>query len=109
MLLPSGNAYTFCRSCSCREAGLVSCAKTVFVQDVVQRREQSGVNERLHLRGRVNHRDVRNFFGSRLRFQLLLLLVRVQRVELDRYVRVVRHVLVDQLVHRFRRWRRWSG
>jgi hypothetical protein len=71
--------------------------QAVFRDHVVKRFEQVGVNERLHLRGRVNDSDVRHFFGSRLRFKLQFLLVGVQGIQLYRDVRMIGVVLISQL------------
>ncbi|MNN39181.1 hypothetical protein D3C81_1532110 [compost metagenome] len=80
---------------------MVRVLQAVLVQHVVERRQQAGVHERFHLRRRVHDRDVRNFFGCGLRFELDFLLVGIQRVEFDMDVGMRRFVLFNQRMDRF--------
>ncbi|MNV69079.1 hypothetical protein D3C71_1619670 [compost metagenome] len=81
------------------QAGLIGILQPALVDHIVQRSEQTGIDEWLHLRSGVHHRNIGNFLGRCLGLQLHLLLVSVQRIQFNVDIGVLLLVLADQLAH----------
>ncbi|MNI26508.1 hypothetical protein D3C73_802090 [compost metagenome] len=84
-----------------QQSRLIGVFQAVLVQHVVQWSEQSSIYKRFHLCSRVHDGNVRDLFGSRLGFELHLLLVGVQRIQFDLDVRMLFLVLLTQLMYHF--------